>query len=457
MSNIPISGNFFGRGPPSNRDLIMNDTMNRFPVSGDRWVDILTGTSYVFDNVNWNRVTNMTLNDIPNVYNENIDAVVTIVSTLFENFDITETSTSSGFFISPDGFIVSVAHAYINSSTREDDVFTTVINVLIYPENIVLPAILIGVDPILDFTLFKVSLTGYPPRKYLPIIDSRNIKIGTPIIILGTPGIGQNNENDVQFINFGIVTNNRYITNNIFESIICSCNVTGGNSGGPLITLGGKVIGYVSSGSERSKPLSYLDIFLSTHAILPVLNIFMHKYLTFNTTNQVYQPGFFGIKYNDNNSFNNIILKGSTLSITQPVTVEGLIIPTGTTQFRYLITEVPISEYGIGNNIFPSGDTSVSNVFPNSPASSIGLIPGIDIIMSAGLNNETLTSVGTPRDIQDFKLLIHYAGPTGKIDIQYRKLNDAPPYSILYNATGIGLTGYPSQFLPFTLEKIILV
>jgi serine protease Do len=243
--NNQISSNFFGNGIPDNNNVNPDDSESRVPLVGDRWVDILTSNNYIFTNTGWVRVFNGNLNDNPAIYNEYINA---IVSMIIGN----GLGGGSGFFITSDGFLMTAGHIFISEISGNVRTFSP--SVLIYPENVVLGATLIGLDIRGDFALMKINLNDpslespLPPRKFFNLLDSRNVKIGTPVLVIGAPNAGLQE----QAASFGIITNNIFSHPYILESVTASNNMTEGFSGSPLITLNGNVIGLVTTGFSET-------------------------------------------------------------------------------------------------------------------------------------------------------------------------------------------------------------
>jgi serine protease Do len=144
-----------------------------------------------------------------------------------KNFEITG---GSGFFVSPDGYILTNNHVVsdaveITVTTDDQETFK---------------ADLVGNDPMTDVALLKIN--GNQQFKYLELGNSENAQIGDWVIAIGSPirlaqtvtvGIisGKNREDvkigDIDYSNF----------------IQTDAAINFGNSGGPLLDIYGKVIG----------------------------------------------------------------------------------------------------------------------------------------------------------------------------------------------------------------------
>jgi serine protease Do len=133
----------------------------------------------------------------------------------------------SGFIISADGFIVTNNHVVKDAKTLS----------VTLDDGTVLPAKVIGVDPRTDIALVKVN-----PSKPLPFIqlgNSRDVKPGEWVVAMGNPfGLSST-------VTAGIVSAiSRDIGAGPYDQFIqIDAPINQGNSGGPLFTQDGKVIG----------------------------------------------------------------------------------------------------------------------------------------------------------------------------------------------------------------------
>jgi len=151
--------------------------------------------------------------------------------------------SGSGFIVSEDGYVVTNDHVVSDSSE---------INIVLYNGE-EFQANLRGADPLNDVAVVKIS----PNYKLNPVEigDSDSMREGQFVVAIGSPFRLQNT------ITMGIVSAlNRTLTSEggfrIEKVIQTDAAVNPGNSGGPLIDLGGKVVGVntaiisTSGGSE---------------------------------------------------------------------------------------------------------------------------------------------------------------------------------------------------------------
>jgi serine protease Do len=133
----------------------------------------------------------------------------------------------SGFFISPEGLIVSNNH-----------VVEGVENISITMENgEKYPAKLIGTDPRTDVALIKVKA---PEGKTFPFVEfeTKDSRVGDWVLAVGNPfGLGGT-------VTAGIISaHNRDIGSGPYDYLQIDAAVNHGNSGGPSFDLDGKVVG----------------------------------------------------------------------------------------------------------------------------------------------------------------------------------------------------------------------
>ncbi len=132
----------------------------------------------------------------------------------------------SGFFISPDGFVVTNNHVVEDA----EDITVTMEDGEKYP------ATLIGTDPRTDVALVKVKTEG----KTFPYVEfsAKDPRVGDWVLAVGNPfGLGGT-------VTAGIISaHNRDIGSGPYDYLQIDAAVNRGNSGGPSFDLDGKVIG----------------------------------------------------------------------------------------------------------------------------------------------------------------------------------------------------------------------
>ena len=132
----------------------------------------------------------------------------------------------SGFFISPDGYIVTNNHVVEDA----EDITVTMEDGSKYP------ATLVGTDPRTDVALIKVKTQG----KTFPYVEfeTKDPRVGDWVLAVGNPfGLGGT-------VTAGIISaHNRDIGSGPYDYLQIDAAVNRGNSGGPSFDLDGKVIG----------------------------------------------------------------------------------------------------------------------------------------------------------------------------------------------------------------------
>lgn len=137
------------------------------------------------------------------------------------------TSLGSGFIIDPSGFIVTNSHVIQGA----DEITVTLSN---DPEKNH-KAKIIGSDPKTDIAVLKIEGSNLPHLKFS---NSEQAKVGDWIIAIGNPfGLGGT-------VTAGIISaKSRLIPGLHDEFIQTDASINKGNSGGPLISMDGQVVG----------------------------------------------------------------------------------------------------------------------------------------------------------------------------------------------------------------------
>jgi serine protease Do len=142
------------------------------------------------------------------------------------------TGEGSGFIISADGYVVTNAH--VVSGATEVTVSL--------PDKREFKAKIIGADDRTDVALVKVEATGLPTVK---TGDVSKLKVGEWVLAIGSP-FGLENT-----VTVGIVSAKQRETGQEVSFIQTDAAVNPGNSGGPLISLRGEVVGVNSQSLSR--------------------------------------------------------------------------------------------------------------------------------------------------------------------------------------------------------------
>ncbi len=143
-------------------------------------------------------------------------------------------STGSGFFITSDGYFITCFHVVVNSGK------ITLRNL----KGETFDARAIAVDRSNDLALLKAEVSGGVRFKPLPLAASGEVRRGAAIVTMGFPNITL--QGIEPKVTDGII-NSFSGANNDARVFQISAPIQTGNSGGPLITMDGNVIGVVAS------------------------------------------------------------------------------------------------------------------------------------------------------------------------------------------------------------------
>lgn len=133
----------------------------------------------------------------------------------------------SGFIVNPDGLIVTNNHVVKDEARLE----------VTLSDGTRLPAKVVGTDPRTDIAVLKVE--AHHPLPYLQLGDSADVQPGQWVIAIGNPfGLSES-------VTAGIISAvGRSIGSGPYDRFIqVDAPINQGNSGGPLITQDGKVVG----------------------------------------------------------------------------------------------------------------------------------------------------------------------------------------------------------------------
>ena len=283
-------------------------------------------------------------------------------------------ASGTGFFTRSDGIITTAAHVILKNGNAPQGVAEE-LYVHVYPENVILPATVIGVDRLYDVAVLKVNVGALPARSILQWGDSRDTHVGDFAITIGQP-YGQH----VQSVTFGVVRDNKFHDDSsIPESMVVDFHTVGGNSGGPVIDYEGNVIGILSWGlQDVSAGYDFsLNGSISSHVAEQIYTYIVTQYdVSPMGPLVVYPTGFLGVEYSP---VNTLILRQQNITNLK---VEGVFI---------------------------------NSVRPSSPASVAGLVAG-DIITTC---NDVI--VGHGNNQYPLGTLIHFQNPGGQVVLKIRR------------------------------------
>ena len=200
---------------------------------------------------------------VPEVFERVAPAVVYVAATSINPYRLSDRVTrtiGSGFIIDRTGLVVTNAHvAFRRQSIRV---------VLDSGEN--LPAELVGVDPLFDLAVLRITP---PPDVKLPVLelgDSDRIRVGDDVLAIGNPlGLDQT-------LTRGIVSAlNRILPDAPFSLenplIQTDAAINPGSSGGPLLNRCGEVIGINTAMIADAQGIGFAIPVNLAKAVLPSL------------------------------------------------------------------------------------------------------------------------------------------------------------------------------------------
>lgn len=168
----------------------------------------------------------------------------------------TDISQGSGFIISDDGYVITNYHVLEGAKYAR---------VLLYEDTSWTTAQPIGYDPVFDIAILKISGNNY---EELNFGNSDNLKVGEKAIALGNPlGLSFS-------VTEGIISAlERQGPNEIPAYIQIDTPLNPGNSGGPLVSKQGEVIGINNFKLQDSENLGFA--LESNYAVEVINNIFI--------------------------------------------------------------------------------------------------------------------------------------------------------------------------------------
>lgn len=170
-------------------------------------------------------------------------------------------AVGSGVIIDARGFIVTNEHVVHDAGT---------LSVVLHNGD-ERPAILVSHDaPFTDLAVLQIPEGGL---KALPLADSASLKIGQTVIAVGSALFEYRNS-----VTVGVVSGlgRRYLRENVYmeDLIQTDAAINSGNSGGPLLTTGGEVVGLTTNVVRRignTENVYGIAFAISSRTMLPIV------------------------------------------------------------------------------------------------------------------------------------------------------------------------------------------
>jgi S1-C subfamily serine protease len=172
--------------------------------------------------------------DVAGLYRRESPGVVTVIA-----LGSGQSGLGSGFVISGSGEVLTNAHVVTTGTgariRRVGEVFVK------FADGNQVPARIVGFDPNADVALLRISPAGLTLRP-LPLGSSADLKVGSPVAAIGSP-FGEE-----QSLSVGVISATQRSIDSltgfkIEGAIQTDAAINHGNSGGPLLDPGGRVLG----------------------------------------------------------------------------------------------------------------------------------------------------------------------------------------------------------------------
>jgi S1-C subfamily serine protease len=144
------------------------------------------------------------------------------------------TETGSGVLISADGKVMTASHV-VHSM---DEILVEFLG------GETVSARIVASEPAADLSLLQLDRVP-PTQKVSPMADSSKVQVGDPVIIVGAP-YGLSHALSAGYISARWAPNTVYKTMPMAEFFQTDATINTGNSGGPMFSMQGEVIGIVS-------------------------------------------------------------------------------------------------------------------------------------------------------------------------------------------------------------------
>jgi S1-C subfamily serine protease len=175
--------------------------------------------------------------DAPAIYRRQAPGVVTVIS-VFRSRG--QRGLGSGFVLDDKGEIATNAHVVTQgegrSATRADEVYVQ------FADGNQIAAKIVGTDPDYDVALLRAQRDEGVKLHPLPLGSSADVTVGEPVAAIGSP-FGERQSLSVGVISAVERTIESLTRFQISDALQTDAAINTGNSGGPLLDAGGRVLG----------------------------------------------------------------------------------------------------------------------------------------------------------------------------------------------------------------------
>jgi 2-alkenal reductase len=164
------------------------------------------------------------------------------VVTIYSSFRNGRSSQGSGFVVSADGHVLTNSHVVTDPQTEGASIRGAERVYVVFADGDRIPGKIVGWDLFNDTGVVKVDPDDHALAP-LPLGDSSDVVVGEPVAAIGSP-FGQESS-----LTVGIVSATRRSIESltsaydVSDAIQTDAPINHGNSGGPLLDAGGRVIG----------------------------------------------------------------------------------------------------------------------------------------------------------------------------------------------------------------------
>jgi S1-C subfamily serine protease len=201
---------------------------------------------------------------IADLYDSKSPAVVRITALTinpYQNEDRIQQTTGSGFIIDTLGLVMTNSHVVFDAQ---------VVNVTL-DDGTILPAKILGADPIYDLAILKIPEPDTGKLPVLTFADSDKLRPGDEVVTIGNPlGLGQTiTSGIISAINRTLPEKPRLLS---WPMIQTDTPINLGNSGGPLLNRCGDVIGIASEIMGEAQNIGFaVPSNLAQSVVLPLV------------------------------------------------------------------------------------------------------------------------------------------------------------------------------------------